>query len=86
MEFKDPLRVSTGDEADFVFVQIELPNAGSEEDATGAKSLAVVKQVLIPPQMYNKDEADGVGESGEMIGDTMWTITLVIFILTVLLR
>ena len=86
MEFKDPLRVSTGDEADFVFVQIELPNERSEEDATGAKSLAVVKQVLIPPQMYNKDEADGVGESGEMIGDTMWTITLVIFILTVLLR
>ena len=48
LEFRDPLSVSTGDDADFIFVQIELPDASIDSDST---SYSVVKKALIPPQI-----------------------------------
>ena len=51
--YNDPLKVSAGDEADLLFVNMDLSDFSSNQDSLTGKSLSVseMKMIMIPRQM-----------------------------------
>ena len=79
LEFERPLLISQDDDPDLLIVQLELSEF---KDANG-KSLpqSLVKQIMIPPQFADKEEAENIESAAEStkaatLGSTLsFTIT-----------